>query len=138
MFSPVRTQLVAVGVLMAIFVAAFVARRTLGTCDSQANARRASPLVVEPCLEPDAAQKALLERISEKDAAAHALLRGELTLSQAAERFRTVSDNDAKNLMYLRHSYPGASDDELWHREVIGFTRVIRSIRALPVGRCNA
>jgi hypothetical protein len=62
-------------------------------------------------------------RLSEKRAVAVALVRGELTLRRAADRFRAVIGADPAFFDYLRRCRPGATDDELLYRNVVGFAR---------------
>jgi hypothetical protein len=63
----------------------------------------------------------ILARIARKTEVADALLRGELTLTEAAARFREVNGSDPVALAELRRTHPGAGDDELTYRQVIHF-----------------
>lgn len=68
-------------------------------------------------------------RVEDKEAAADALARGEITFAQAVDRFRAIAAGDPNALNWLRVKYAGASEDELHYRNVLGFVR-----RALEVG----
>jgi hypothetical protein len=54
-----------------------------------------------------------------KDEVTAALARGELTFDEAAARFRAIHGGDPGPLGSLRLQYPGASDEELYHRNVV-------------------
>jgi hypothetical protein len=71
----------------------------------------------------DAARRGVAERTLDKSDVALGVARGELTLEQAAERFRQMNAARPDRLAFLRPSYPGASDDELVYRQVILFVR---------------
>ena len=71
----------------------------------------------------DARRRGIAERTLDKSDAALALARGELTLVQAADRFRQLIATDPGRLDLLRRIYSGASDDELVYRQVILFVR---------------
>lgn len=73
--------------------------------------------------EADDRQHVVLRRIREKEVVAAALARGELSLTQAAERFRELTVGDRVVLVGLRAKHPGASDEELYFRSVLGFVR---------------
>jgi hypothetical protein len=64
-------------------------------------------------------------RLSEKRSVALALVRCELSLQQAVDRFRTIIGGDPASLDYLRRFRPGATDDELLYRNVVGYARSI-------------
>jgi hypothetical protein len=50
------------------------------------------------------------------------IARGRLGLLEAARRFRDCNDGDpAGDLANLRHAFPGASDDEIYCRQVIHY-----------------
>jgi hypothetical protein len=68
-------------------------------------------------------QRILVSRIIEKQEIARALLRGDVTFHRAADRFRELSSDDPAALDQLRIRFPGASDAELWHRQVIGYVQ---------------
>jgi hypothetical protein len=78
---------------------------------------------VRQARELDNRQRLVLQRVMEKEAVVHALVRGEITLDQAAERFRQLTADDAAALAYLRSFHPAASDEELHYRNVLGFVR---------------
>src|SRR5262245_7834680 len=59
------------------------------------------------------------EQMRAKDEVIAALVRGELTFSDAATRFRDIHGGYPGPLAYLRLQYPAASDDELYHRNVV-------------------
>lgn len=59
------------------------------------------------------------EQMQAKDAVAAALARGELTLGEAADRFRAIHGGEPGPLSAMRLQYPGASDEELYHRNVV-------------------
>jgi hypothetical protein len=68
-------------------------------------------------------------RLLEKNRVARQLLRDEITLDQAAERFREVVADDPKALEFLRKEYC-ATGDELYYRNVLTF--VLQIARAEP------
>lgn len=63
----------------------------------------------------------ILARIARKTEIADALLRGELTLAEAAAQFREVNASDPIALAEFRRMHPGADDDELTYRQVVHF-----------------
>jgi hypothetical protein len=63
----------------------------------------------------------VLARIAQKTEVADALVRGELTLAEAAAQFRDANGSDPAALAELRRMFPGAGDDELTYRQVIHF-----------------
>jgi hypothetical protein len=65
----------------------------------------------------------VLQRVEDKQAAADALARGEITFAQAVDRFRAIAADDPNALAWLRAKYPGATEDELHYRNVLGFVR---------------
>jgi hypothetical protein len=73
----------------------------------------------------DNRQRVILRRIQEKMAVAEALARGELSLTQAVERFRELAAGDRGALVGLRAKHPDASDEELFCRSVLGFVRPV-------------
>jgi hypothetical protein len=60
-------------------------------------------------------------RIRQKQEVAKALIVGDLSFGHAAERLRLLSGNEMSDRM--RAMYPGATDSELWHRQVIAFVQ---------------
>ena len=66
-----------------------------------------------------------VDRIRAKDEAAIALIRGEYTLQQAADRFRDLNADDPNALRTLRWTYAGAPDDELVFRQVLQFAAAL-------------
>ena len=66
---------------------------------------------------------AAVRRLSEKRAVSLALVRGELSLRQAVDRFRAIIGGDPAVLDHLRRFRPNATDDELLYRNVVGFAR---------------
>jgi hypothetical protein len=88
--------------------------------------RMAGPRVADrpgPSYPPSAGLRndPVLSRIVLKTDVADALVRGELTLDEAAARFREINGADPTALVELRRLFPGASDDELTYRQVIHF-----------------
>ena len=83
----------------------------------------ADPAGAQLSRELDARRRGVAERTLDKSDVALALARGELTLDQAADRFRRLIVADPGRLDLLRRSYPGASDDELVYRQVVLFVR---------------
>jgi hypothetical protein len=73
--------------------------------------------------ELDARCRAAVGRVTEKDAVAVALLRGDLGLAEAADRVRAIATADPAALARLRRWHAGASDEELWYRHVLDFAR---------------
>jgi hypothetical protein len=67
--------------------------------------------------------RSALVRVEEKLAVATALLRGDMDLGRAADRFREISAGDPATLARLGLLHPGVSERELWHRNVICFAR---------------
>jgi hypothetical protein len=118
----------------AVLLAALLAAKLVWTLheppaalDVGANSIAASDSDVTGVWEPDAGQEQLIARISLKQETAAALVRGEITLSEAAVRFRDVSGGDMASLSHLRNMYPQATDEELWYRQVIGYVRGFRA-----------
>lgn len=70
----------------------------------------------------DARRELVLDRLRAKDRIADALVRGELTLDQAVERFRHLTENDPAAVAAMRARY-GVTGDELYYRNVLGFAR---------------
>jgi hypothetical protein len=70
-------------------------------------------------------QQIVIRRVQDKEEAADALARGEITFAQAVERFRAIAAGDPKGLAWLRARYPGATEDELHYRNVLGFVRPV-------------
>lgn len=62
-------------------------------------------------------------RLIEKNAVATALVRGEIGLRQAAERFRAVTPADSFAMVRLRRAYPRATETELLYRNVLLIVR---------------
>ncbi len=62
-------------------------------------------------------------RIRAKEDAALALLRGDLTLDEAAGRFRALNAVGPPTLGAMRLHFPGASDEELNYRQVLTHAR---------------
>lgn len=62
-------------------------------------------------------------RLIEKNVVATALVRGEIGLRQAAERFRVVTPGDSVALVRLRRAFPRATDTELLYRNVLLYVR---------------
>jgi hypothetical protein len=71
----------------------------------------------------DARLATAVSRLSDKWAVALALVRGELSLRQAVDRFRVIMAGDPAFFDQLRRSRPGATDDELLYRNVVGYAR---------------
>jgi hypothetical protein len=71
----------------------------------------------------DARVAASLNRLLEKHAATSALIRGEIGLREAVNRFRTLVATRPAALDDLRRAYPAATDTELLYRHVIEFVR---------------
>jgi hypothetical protein len=68
-----------------------------------------------------AANTSVIERVVAKQEVTAALLRGELTLAQAAARFRAVNGANPDAIDRLRPLYPDAGEDELAFRQVFHF-----------------
>jgi len=83
------------------------------TVDPEAELRRGSELRADLAT----AQR----QLREKDTVAEALVRGELTLDEAASRFWEIHGGEIGPLVKLRLHYPNASDRELYHRNVLVF-----------------
>jgi hypothetical protein len=64
-----------------------------------------------------------VSRVVQKQQVAKALIVGDVTLTFAAGRFCELSGAEAPDR--LRTIYPGASEVELWHRQVIAFVRAL-------------
>ena len=64
----------------------------------------------------------LMARFYEKDRTANALLRKEITLDEAADRFRELTRNDPKAIEALERWF-GATGDEVYYRNVLKFAR---------------
>ena len=64
--------------------------------------------------------EAVLARVLEKDRIVKSLLRGELTLDQAAAGFRAVIGDDTKAIEFLQTRYR-ATGDEIYYRNVVTF-----------------
>jgi hypothetical protein len=62
----------------------------------------------------------LMARFLEKDRTAKALLRGEITLDEAADRFRALTRDDPTAIVALERWY-GATGDEIYYRNVLKF-----------------
>ena len=62
----------------------------------------------------------LMARFLEKDRTAKALLRGEVTLDEAADRFRALTRDDPTAIVALELWY-GATGDEIYYRNVLKF-----------------
>jgi len=110
---------------------------------AQASRRSATPAAVEPgeavaWADPAAAevsrdldvqQAEALRRSEVKTTLTASLLRGEVTLEQAADRFRAVNSGGVRPYGRLSDLYPGVTEEELSYRQVIlfvrGMTRVI-------------
>jgi hypothetical protein len=73
----------------------------------------------------DARMSAVQKRMAEKAVVARAVIRGELTLWQAAEQFREICAADPWALQRLRDLHPRVPDSELWCRNVIAHIRGI-------------
>jgi hypothetical protein len=71
----------------------------------------------------DSRRVMVLDRLLAKDRVADALLRGELTLEQAVERFRHLTANDPAAVAAMRARY-GGRGDEMFYRQVLSFARV--------------
>ena len=78
-----------------------------------------------------ARQQASLWRSARKQEIAAELVRGEITLKDAAARFREIMQSDPHALDGLRTMFPTATDDERYHRNVIAFVRSL--VRIDPV-----
>ena len=76
-----------------------------------------------------AANDAVVNRVVAKQEVTAALLRGELSLADAAERFRAANGPDPAALDRLRALYPEAGEAELSFRQVLHFAR---SDRRMP------
>lgn len=74
-----------------------------------------------------------LNRLAGKHEVTSALLRGEVTLAEAAARFRELNGDEA--IGRLRDLYPDAADGELPYRQVVQF--VASDPRAAPVDRSD-
>jgi hypothetical protein len=73
--------------------------------------------------ELESRQQEAMRRLADKEAAVRALLRGELTLDAAADRFRAADAGDPVLLARLRQRHAGVSDHELYCRQVIDHLR---------------
>jgi hypothetical protein len=73
------------------------------------------------CLEYDAYRPVVMHRLEVKVATAHALLRGEITLTEAARQFREVTEGDPLAMAGLRAAKPATPDDHLHLFNVLGF-----------------
>ncbi|MCX7664116.1 MAG: hypothetical protein N2112_01065 [Gemmataceae bacterium] len=67
-----------------------------------------------------------LERISLKEEALQALLRGEKSLKQTVELFLWTNEQDSNTMNYVRRFYAGQSDEERVARQVISFAKFRR------------
>ena len=65
--------------------------------------------------------ESILERVAAKLDVTAALLRGELTLAEAAARFQELNGDDPRPMDVLRARYPAAGDEELICRQVLSF-----------------
>jgi len=64
----------------------------------------------------------LLARFFEKDRTARALLRGEITLDEAADHFRDLTRDDPAAVESLKRWF-AAAGDEIYYRNVLKFAR---------------
>ncbi len=65
----------------------------------------------------------VLRRVAVKQEVAAALMRGEIELAEAGDRFREVNAHNPAPFALLREQYPNAGDDELGFRQVLHFVR---------------
>ncbi|MBO0697317.1 MAG: hypothetical protein J2P46_02880 [Zavarzinella sp.] len=79
--------------------------------------------------ELDALQRAAPERVVEKHAVAVALVRGDVGLAEAADRFRAIVAGDPAVVGRVRRRHPGASDEQMWCRHVLDFARAAVAFR---------
>ena len=70
-----------------------------------------------------AGNDSVLQRIAVKQQVAAALVRGELSLAEAAAWFRESNGDDLNTILGLRDTYPGADAEELVFRQVLHFVR---------------
>jgi hypothetical protein len=64
----------------------------------------------------------LMARFIEKDRTVKALLRGEITLDEAADHFRDLTRNDPAAVESLKRWF-GTTSDEIYYRNVLKFAR---------------
>ena len=70
-----------------------------------------------------ARQEAVLARIARKREVAAELIRGQITLSEAAAQFAEIALCDPRGLDFLRMTFPTGTDEERHYRNVIVFVR---------------
>src|SRR4029079_12957397 len=75
----------------------------------------------------------IIEKVVAKQEVTAALLRGELTLAGAAERFEAANGAHPVAIARLRALYPGAGDEELAYRQVLHFAHSDRRMPAAVV-----
>ena len=73
----------------------------------------------------DAKGESIAERKARKVESAQALVRGELTIDEAAAEVRLALSEDEEVLSGLRHRYAGARDEELALRNLAGHVRAL-------------
>jgi hypothetical protein len=90
-----------------------------------ASPHRTSPTQPDGDLSPTliAANDSVVNRVVAKQEVTAALLRGELSLADATERFRAANGADAAGVDRLRTLYPDADEAELPFRQVLHFAR---------------
>lgn len=87
----------------------------------------------------DAQVAAAIRRLAEKRSVASALARGDLSLRQAADRFRAIIASDPATLYHLRRACPDVTDEVLLYRNVVGFVRgVLADVPPAVLDRLDA
>jgi hypothetical protein len=68
-----------------------------------------------------------LDRVQSRTDIAQALVRGDLSLDDAADRFQMLNRENPTAISAFRTWYPEATDEELVRRQVIQFVRTLRT-----------
>jgi hypothetical protein len=91
----------------------------------------------------DEQEERALRHVAQRHEVVDRLIGGRLSLLEAAARFRDLTVDSPECLRYLRNRFPGASDEECFCRQVIGWVEIElkdRSPADVPrvVGRLEA
>lgn len=123
MKKTVPLSLVAAGLLFALATAsiAYSDSFAFANADSSPNDSLNQLAGESASYETDRAAGDIEARVRQKQEVAKALLAGKLSFAHAADRLRRLSADEMSDRM--RAMYPGATDAELWHRQVIAFVK---------------
>ena len=86
----------------------------------------------------EAERLSVLARVPARTAVAEAVVRGDLSLDDAADRFAVLNADNHVVLAAYRVWHPGATDGELVRRQVLQFVRTLRNQSPVEVAAAVA